>query len=77
VAGLAADYADNKGKRGGRQDHAAGINADATNPFLEVVALSLEYKPLISEEGERDAEKIGEEASYDISIRRGAGSTGA
>ena len=56
-----------KGSAAG-QDHAAGINAEATDPFLEVVAVSLEYKPLISEEGEGDAKQIGEEAGHDISV---------
>ncbi|MGO9936001.1 MAG: hypothetical protein ACLPV8_29950, partial [Steroidobacteraceae bacterium] len=44
VAGLAANNADDERKSGGGQNHAAGINANAANPFLEVVALSPEYK---------------------------------
>ena len=58
VARLAADESDYDGQGCGGQDHAAGIDAEATNPFLEIVSAGLEDKPLISKEGEADAEQI-------------------
>ena len=68
VAWLASDDTNHERKRGDGHDHAARVHPDATSPFLEIIAFRLEYKPLISKEGKRDAEQIGEQAGYDISV---------
>ncbi len=65
---LPANDADDERKCGGGQNYDPGINADAADPFLKVVPVSLEDKPLISEEGKRNREEIGEQAGQDISV---------
>ena len=54
ASGLAADDHYHKRQRGSGQHHGAGIDAEASDPFLEVIALGLEYKPLISEKSKGD-----------------------
>jgi hypothetical protein len=56
VPRLAADEPDYDRQSCGGQDHAPGVDADAANPFFEIVSTGLEDKPLISEEGEADTE---------------------
>ena len=68
VMRFAADYSNHDRQRCGRKNHAAGIDADATDPFFEIVALRLEYKPLISKKSKSYAEHIGEQAGQHIPV---------
>ena len=58
VSGLPANDGDEDRKRGCRERHAAGIDADAADPFFEVVAVRFENKPLIAEKRERDSDQV-------------------
>ena len=49
VSSLPANDRYKKRKRGRREQHAAGVDADAADPFSKVVAMRFENKPLISE----------------------------
>jgi hypothetical protein len=64
-----SDQRNHKGKRGSGERHAAGIDAQAAEPFLEIVALSPENKPLISEKSKRNGEQIREQTGKNISVR--------
>ena len=68
ASGLAADDHHHKWKRGSGHYHAAGIDAQASGPFLEVIALGLEYKPLISEKGEGDTEEVRQHTRQNVSV---------
>lgn len=70
VTGLAADDVNDQRKRGHRENHAAGVHANAADPFFEIVPVCLEYKPFVSEECERDAQEIREQTGYDITVRK-------
>lgn len=64
-----SDQRNHKGKRGSGERHAAGIDAQAAEPFLEIVALSPENKPLISEKSKRNGEQIREQTGENVSVR--------
>ena len=68
VASLPSNDRYQSGKRGSREQHAAGIDAHASKPFLEVIAVSFENKPLISEKREGDGEEICQEAGRNVSV---------
>ena len=68
VSGLTANDRNQNGQSGGGEQHAAGVDADAANPFLEVIAVGFENKPLVAEKGERDGEQIPEQAGEHVSI---------
>ena len=50
VPGLTADHRNKNRERGRREQHAARVNANATDPLFEVVSMRFENKPLISKE---------------------------
>ena len=68
VASAAADRRNHERQCGARQHHATGVDAQASEPFPEVIALGLEHEPLISQEGKADAQEIGKKTGEDVSV---------
>lgn len=55
-------------ERSGRQQYASAVDSDAAEPFLEVVAVRLENKPLIPEERKCDGKQIGKQTRENVSV---------
>lgn len=68
VTGLAPNYGNHDWKRRGGEQHAAGVDANAADPFFEAVAVRLENKPLISEKRERDGEQVSDQAGDNVAV---------
>ena len=69
VSGLPANSGNKKRKRSRGEQHTAGVDANAADPFLEVVSLRFENKPLISEKSKRNGEQIREQTGENVSVR--------
>lgn len=58
IAGLMANEWDQNRKRGCRKQDAGRVDADAADPFFDIVPVRFENKPLVSQKCEGDRKQI-------------------
>ena len=69
VAEVAPNRDHHQGKERQPQRNTAAVHAQAAKPLPEIVPLRSEYKPLIAEKCDSDANQVGQEAPGQIALR--------
>jgi hypothetical protein len=66
---IVADCIDEHGQDGESEEDVSAVNADATDPLAEIVALGFEDKPLVSEKRNGDVDEGREHGGKHVTLR--------